>query len=547
MKNTSSYIKTARVLKVLLSAFLALALLYGCGGPAPTVSDSPTPSATEGSAKPKPPSTLALPMPDGAELGNPLLATTREMDGVCGLIYESLLTTDDSGNLAPCLAETWKPNDDGTQYTFTLRKDVKWQGAGRNLTADDVKYTLEQIKALGQDKPWGYVTKNYLKSWKVNDDGTLTITLYKPFYGALQALTFPVLPKGCGYDSGASPEIPVGTGPYMVTGYDKGKTITLKAYPDWWKKQPAITGIKVQAFPDNATEISSLTLGGGQLDAMQTDDLTVTQYRDSGDANVYEYPTRYFEFMALNFSSPDIKDRNIRQAIAYALDRKEIVSYTYVNHAIVCDTPVPPDSWLYDGKVLTYNNDVSRARELIELAGWKDEDRDGFYDTSPDGVNRELKFTLLANMEENNTLRNDAAQLIAGQLAKAGIRVTVDAENWDNYNTELQQGRFDMAMCGCYLSPVPDYTFLIGAKGALNVGKYSSGDMDQKLAAVLQSPDSKTLQVNMADLQTEIINELPIISLYFRTHSLLTSTDVKGVSGVREDSAYSGISQWMFR
>jgi peptide/nickel transport system substrate-binding protein len=544
MRNTSSCIKTGKPVKW-LAALLCAVLLVGCGKGTPaatTASPSVEPEATVGEQTPKTGTTLVLPMPSGSELGNPLLTSTREMSSIYGLIFESLLETDDSGAIAPCLAETWLPSPDGLKWTFTLRSGVKWHGTGRVLNAGDVKFTLDQIKALGKDKPWGYITEEYLKSWQVNDDGTLTIELKKPFYGALHALTFPILPSDGGYQNGGVPATPVGTGPYVVTNYVKGKSISLAASSEWWKKPPFITKIQVLPFPDNETAISSLVLR--QLDALQTDDLTVTQYQETGDAKVYEYPTRYFEYMALNFTSSDIKDKRIRQAIAYAIDRREIVSYTYVNHATVSDTPVPPDSWLYDSKQLKYNSDVDEARRLIKLAGWLDSDKDGFFDTSPEGVKRDLKFTLLTNRDENNTLRNDAAVLMAGQMGKAGIKVDLKTASFTEYSSMLTEKRFDMALCGCYVSPVPDYSFLLSSSGLMNIGGYKSDKMDTLLTDILKAPDSQTLKVKMGELQTEVIDDLPIISLYFRTHSLLTSPSVKGVTGVREDSAYGKLSQW---
>ena len=550
MKNTSSSINRALVR---LAALLAAALmLAGCGeGDAkPAGSASPAPSATAAAPEPETGSAIKLPMPKEGAFGNPLLSATREMSSIYGLVFESLLTFDESGNIVPGLAETWS-SEDGLTWTFKLRNGVVWHGTNKQtLTASDVRFTLDEVKALGKEKPWGYIL-DYLEEWKNNEDGTLTITFKSPFYGALHALTFPVLPASGGYNNGGEPAQPMGTGPYKVDSFKKGEFIHLSVNTDWWKKAPYITKIDVMPYPDNATEISSLVFH--DLDAVQTDNLTVAQYRESGDAHVYEYPTRYFEFMALNFTSPDINNQLMRQAIAYAMDRREIVSYTYVNHAIVSDTPVPPDSWLYDGKLLKYNFNVAEARRLIMLTGWQDNlkadgtpGQDGYWDTSPDGVQRNLQFTLLANRDDNNTLRNDAAIQIKSQLEKAGIKVEIKADSWEQYTKMVAEKRFDLALCGCYLSPVPDYRYLLGTGGALNVGGYSNEEMDKLLEDIIKAPDSKSLKVKMSALQDSVINDLPIISLYFRTHTLMTTPGLNGVTGVREESAFAEISQWYF-
>lgn len=548
MRSINSCIKRAGLNK-LLAVVICVMMLIGCSDDvlAPVVTPVPTPTDDLGEIVPQSGGKLTLPMPEDAKLGNPLVATSREMSSIYGLIFESLLSTDDSGAPSPGLAETWIDSSDHLSWTFTLRTGVKWQGTDRTLSADDIVFTLDQISTLGKDKPWSYVT-DYLKSWKADAEGTLTIELKKPFFGALHALTFPILPEDYGYENGEAPEVPIGTGPYKVTNYKEGKSITLSAYSDWWKKPPWIPKIEVIAFPDNETEVSSMLLS--QLDAVQTENLTVTQYRESGTAEIYEYPTRFFEFMAFNFNSPDMQVKQLRQAIAYAIDRREIVSYTYVNHAIVSDTPVPPppESWLYDGKLLKYDYNPDEAKRLIKLAGWKDTDNNGYWDTSPEGMKRELKFTLLMNRDENNTLRNDAALLMEGQLEKVGITVELKAASWEDYKRMVKEKQFDLALCGTYLSPVPDYRYLLGSDGALNIGGYKSEAMDGLLDSILDSADGATLKVKIGELQSSVIEDLPILCLYFRTHSLLTTPTLHSVtgavSGAREDSAYAMISQW---
>ena len=390
MKNTKSYTASqrnrGRAAFALAATLLAGLLLGGCGSapmPTATVTATATPAPTE-SHGPTAGGQIYLAMPEGGSLGNPLKPATREITSLYGLIYESLVDMDESGTPTPSLAESWKVSDDDPlNWTFTLRNGVKWQGLDRDLNAADVTFTLDEIQSLGDQGSYHYIL-DYVDSWQANSDGTLTLQLKAPFYGVLHALQFPILPKGAGYSGGAAPNQPAGTGPYLVKDYQKGKSIDLAINPDWWKKAPYIQSISVLPFTDNATQVSSLVLR--QLDAVQTDDLTVAQYRESGDANVYEYTTHYFEFMAINFGNSDLKGKKMRQALAYAMDRRQVVSYKYFNHAIVSDTPVPPDSWLYDGKLLRYNQDANEVRQLLGQLGWKDSDGDGMVESLKKGA-----------------------------------------------------------------------------------------------------------------------------------------------------------------
>ena len=538
-KSTKGY--TRRV----SAALVLTVLLAGCGA-APQATATPTLQPTAKATKapqPKVGGTIHLSMPTTKTADNPLKVTSREMSSIYGLIFESLLRSDSAAPAAQ-LAELPTVSPDNLQLTFKLREGVKWQGSGRALDAQDVLYTLNQIKALGDQSTYAYVM-NWLEpdSWQEGAGGTVVVRLKKPFYGAWKAFGFPILPRDGGFDDGAMPAMPYGTGPYLCTEFQPGTSIKLTVNPDWWMKTPYIQYIEVLPFANNATAIKSLVLR--QLDAVQTNDLTVGQYRDSGDANVYEYPTHEFDYLAVNFASADLKDKRIRQAIAYAIDRREIAAWAFSNHAIVADTPVPPDSWLYDGKVVHYNKDIKKAEDLIASAGWKRaQDNDELWGTSPDGVNRPLKIRILTNREESDTLRVDSARLIADQLKAVGIDAEVNIQDWDKYLTMLQEGNYDLALCGAYLSPVPDLSFLLRSDGALNTGHWGSDKMDEMLDKIVQSADSKELSLRMAELQSAIIEELPVISLYFRTHSLLTSPNLQGISGVREEAAYADLSQW---
>lgn len=541
MKLTKDY--TRKNKRVALAVMLALgALLSGCGPARPTATATPTASVgptASAQIVPKAGGSLHVSMPASTEAEHPLTVKTREMSSIYGLIFEGLLQSG-SGAPAPALAEKMPLSTEGPLLTFTLRKGAKWQGSGRELQAKDVLFTLDQIQALGAECTYAYVL-DWVESWQEGTGGTVVLKLKKPFYGALHALSFPILPWDGGFDGKAMPAIPYGTGPYVCETFQPGTSIKLKVNPDWWMKPPYIQNIEALPFSDNATAIKSLVLR--QLDAVQTNDLTVAQYRDSGDASVYEYPTHTFDYLAVNFASPDLQDKRMRQAIAYALDRREIAAWAYSNHAIVADTPVPPDSWLYDGKVLHYNKDIKQARSLIEAVGWSAKE-DGIWSRSPDGMERNLKIRILTNREETNTLRVDTARLIADQLTAAGIQTEVVTLGWDEYLNKLQEKDFDLALCGSYLSPVPDLSFLLRTDGSLNIGGWGNADIDAKLDQIVQTAKSEELGLRMAELQGVIIDELPIISLYFRTHSLLTSPNLLGVTGVREESAYANMAQW---
>ena len=176
-------------------------------------------------------------------------------------------------------------------------------------------------------------------------------------------------PETGGYSLTTEPMFPAGSGPYKVTSWYPGQEIVLEYNENWWQRKPVIGKIVAKPFDNNSLAVSALQLS--QLDVVQTDQIALLASDQVLDIFSYEYTTRYYEFLVPNLRAQLLSDKRIRQAIAYALDRDEIVSNVYINHAIPVDTPVPPSSFLYTGQLLTYDNDVEEAKNLLRLAGWK--------------------------------------------------------------------------------------------------------------------------------------------------------------------------------
>ncbi len=508
--------------------------------PEPTIAPIVTPMP-DGSVE------IKVPMPSKVESSNPYLVTSRDLLSLYGLIFEPLMTFDEIGEPIPVLAQTWELDETGKKWTITLRDDVYWQQTGRKIDAYDVEYTLDLMNQLRREKNNDYCEElGYIKYWSVENDYTIKIYSYEPFYGTIKALDFPILPRDLGYTLDTEPLFPVGTGPYMVTSWAPGEKVVLELNPNWWQKSPMIGKITALPYDDNSLAVSALQLS--QLDVVQTDELAILATDQVSDIFSYEYTTRYYEFLAPNTNSLLLNDKRVRQAIAYALDRDEIVSNVYINHAIPVDTPIPPTSFLYSGQLLTYNNDVEEAKSLLRLAGWKYlEDGDPWLDVSPDGVEMDFSLTLLANNDGENPHRTEAAQYIAKQLEEVGIKVEVKSEEWIEYQNMVQEGRFDLVLGGWYLNDIPDFRFALKSDGSQNISGYKNTEMDEMLVNVMQRKTREGMSSAYEVLQQKIIEELPIISLYFRTHTLLTKNKISNVMQVTEEDAYSSIQYWTIK
>ena len=268
-----------------------------------------------------------------------------------------------------------------------------------------------------------------------NDPYTIYIRLGEPTFRILDYLTFPVLPKNI-YQSDEFimdnvndfSLLPIGTGPYRVdqTHSYESETIKLLRNESWWGGTSYIDSILGKSYATNDEARDAFY--NGEIDLVDTTVVYANTRLNRSNANNYKYLTSDFELLALNSIHPLFQDKSVKKAIAYGIDRKDIISRVYLNNAETVDVPIPSNSWLYDSSYRIYDFDAKRSSRILEEAGWADNDGDGILDMEIEGSKIDLSFTILTNSD--NGLRKDAAdnrRAIVGNR----IRYHVEAIPWD--------------------------------------------------------------------------------------------------------------------
>ena len=265
------------------------------------------------------------------------------------------------------------------------------------------------------------------------------------------------------------------------------------------------------------------------------------------NAGHYKYLTPYFEFLAFNSSHSLLQDKTIKKAIAYALDRKDIISKVYLNNAETVDVPIQSNCWLYDSRYRIYDYDPNKALRLLQEEGWEDTDRDGVLDKIIDEKKVDLTFSLMTNSD--NDFRRDSVELIAKQLETIGIRVEIENVPWEIMQTErLPNGEFDAVLTGFNLSVVHDLRFFLHSsqigEGLGNFMAYSKPEMDWLLDNAARAVTEEARWEAYQEIQKYLTQEMPIVSLYFRTGSILYDERIHGIDHISEWSIYRNIKDW---
>ena len=463
----------------------------------------------------------------------PMLAGDSASHSVAGMIFNGLVKYDTDLSVIGDLAESWDISKDGLVITFHLRKGVKWTD-GVEFTSDDVMFGFNTIR--DEKTPTAY-KEDFLQVKKAEapDRYTFKVTYDKPFAPALTSWgNLIILPKHllAGKDITKTDfgRNPVGLGPYKLRKWTPGQDLVLDSNRDYFEGRPYIDRYVYRIIPDAATMFLELQAGG--VDMMG---LTPVQYTKQTDTEFFRrnfqkfrYPVFSYTHMAFNLKHPLFKDKRVRQAIAYAIDKSEIVDVVLFGLGSPATGPYVPNTWPYNPNVKKYPFDPEKAKQLLKEAGWSDTDGDGILDK--DG--RPFRFTILTNM--GNSLRMNTATIIQWRLAKIGIKVDIKALEWSTFVNEfIDKRRFEAVILGWSIGLDPDqYDIWHSSKTKekeFNFVGYSNPEVDRLLEEGRRTFDIEKRKKAYFRIQEILAEDLPYIFLYVPDATPIVSARFKGI------------------
>lgn len=463
----------------------------------------------------------------------PMLAGDSASHSVSGLLFNGLVKYDTDLSVKGDLAESWDISSDGLVITFHLRKGVQWAD-GVEFTADDVMFGYKTI--IDEKTPTPY-KEDYLQVKKAEalDKYTFRVTYEKPFAPALTTWgNLVVLPKhlldGKDITKVAFGREPVGMGPYKLHKWVSGQEVLLDSNRDYFEGRPYIDRYVYKIIPDPATMFLELQAGG--VDMMG---LTPIQYTKQTNTNFFKenfqkfrYPVPSYTYMGFNLKHPLFKDKRVRQAIAYAIDKREIVDVVLFGLGSPATGPYVPNTWYYNPDVKEYENNPVRAKELLKEAGWEDTDGDGIVDRE----GKPFEFTILTNM--GNSLRNNTATIIQWRLAKIGIKVNIQLLEWSTFINEfIDKRRFQAVILGWSLGFEPDqYDIWHSSKTKekeFNFVSYNNPEVDTLLETGRRTFNMEERKKAYYRIQEILADELPYIFLYVPDATPIVHARFKGI------------------
>ena len=462
----------------------------------------------------------------------PMLAGDASSHEVAGMMFNGLVKYDTDLSVIGDLAESWDISSDGLTITFHLRKGVKWTD-GVEFKAEDVKFGFDTI--IDKKTPTAY-SEDFLqvKKAEVLDQYTFRVTYEKPFAPALTSWGgLVILPKhlleGKDITKTDFGRNPVGLGQYKLTKWVPGQELILDSNHDYFEGRPYIDQFIYRVIPDRATMFLELQTGG--VDMM---DLTPIQYTKQTENDFFRnnfqkfrFPQFAYTYMGFNLKHPFFKDKRVRQAIAYAIDKNEIVDVVLFGLGSPATGPYVPNTWPYNPNVKEYTYDPEKAKLLLKEAGWEPNSKGVL---EKDG--RSFEFTIRTNM--GNTLRMNTATIIQWRLAKVGIKVKIEAIEWSTFVNEfIDKRRFEAVILGWSITPDPDqYDIWYSGKTKekeFNFVSYRNPEVDALLEKGRRTYDILERKKAYFRIQEILADELPYIFLYVPDATPIVHARFKGI------------------
>jgi len=455
-------------------------------------------------------------LPDNADCQN--TSSVYNRIGLNQQIYDYLLRKDGEGKIQPHLVESYEFAEDASSCTMKLKKGIKfWDGTG--MTAKDVQYTIARAKtATGSVK--GYCSD--ISHAEVIDDHTFKIVMGNPNVALLEYLTvIPIMSadftEACGKEYGTDVDKIMGSGPYMVKEWKFGEYMVFEAFEDFVAGPPPVKSILLKVISDTNAAVIALQTGEVDLYLNDVPYISLADLESARNVQVDYFSSPRYNYVLFNAESGMFSDVRMRHAVAYAVDREEmlIIGCEDLENGFLVNSPAGPDFTANPGfEKWPFALDAGKAAQLVKEAG---------------NEGREVVvYTLTVDPYPK------LATKLQDFLSKIGLKSSiVQMENSAYVNDICKNGKFEIAICFNNF-PAKDMDVAISAqlhtsKAGMsgNYGRYRSSEMDRRIleAKVITDPEKrKEAYQKVLDL---FAGDVPSVPLYFAKSSRAYSSALK--------------------
>jgi len=484
-------------------------------------------SYAEGASQtPKIGGTLTMGVQNDLGVTNPLVNARSTQGRIYDLMYEPLLTLDLKGNLRPYLAESWQVSPDGKTIHFSLRKKVAFHD-GKEMTAEDVKFVID-YEMNPKNGAQGFNNLKVVEQVEAIDKYTLKVLLKTPSAGFLSSLTslrgFSVLPKGSvpeGVDKIAT--FPPGTGPFRFAEWKPAQRIVVQRYDGYWGHKAFIDTVVFKPIRDDSTRFAAIR--AGDVDMVERTTLEWAKQVVDGKLKGIGYaqaPHAEFVGIQFNVADPPFNNKKLRQAVAHAIDKKELLQGAYLGFGETTEQKYPRGHTWYidDAPALPY--DLAKARTLLKEAGYG---------------GQVIKISV-----DNQRTREASATVVQAQLKKIGMNIEVEIIEDSIHRARARKGEFQFRLTSGTFEADPAATYGSDLlcpedvkRRSANLTGYCDPEVDALIKKTVSEQQLERRRALVKQIVTKVVDDSPQIYIgyvplfhTFREYVKSFSTDSDG-------------------
>ena len=515
-----------KIMCALLAGSLAAGLLAGCGNSAGEKAD------TEDTAASGENSALDKTGGDGGEItigvtsfADTLEPTEQYFSWVVSRygVGETLVRFDENGEIVPCLAESWEISEDQLTWTFKIREGVKFSN-GDDMTPELVKASLERTFELSDR------AVSFFEPASMEVDGqNLLIKTKEPVAilpGSLADPLFLIVDTQADTDAFAM-EGPICTGPYAVESFSPSDSCVVVRNEYYWDGEVPLDKVTLKCIDDQTTRSMALQTDEVQI-AYNLKTENLADFEDSGEYNIQQLESLRSTYAFMNQNGV-LGDKALRQAVIRGLDKETYCDTLLEGGATAGKAPVPPTlDFGFDELKDENAYDPDGAKVLLEEAGYKDTDGDGFVET-PSGEKLELNFVIYTSREELNVY----AQAAQASLKDIGINVKLNTVSYETLLDMRDSGEFDMLIWNVLVANTGDPEKYLRENwyrtSSSNQMGYDNPQVDELLDQLVTEFNEDTRKNLIMQIQQLIMDDAATVFFGYETTYLFSSKSVTGV------------------
>ena len=520
MFNKKGALFMKKILSIAAVVVMAVSALSGCGS-------SGSSSGSEGTAASSQTSSAEVSAESGERATADEIVIAKRTDGynydpttvnengavwLYDLFLEGLVKPNDDGSeIIPSLAESWKISDDGLTYTFNLKPGVKFAD-GTDVTVEDWIWTFERAKA-GTEGWWAFAAED-IESVSSPSENVLEVKLSQPNAAMLSNFSnfnMCVQSKAFFEANGYENYLPMGTGPYMATSWAKEQEIVFEKNPYYHVEgEPKTEILRVVVVPDDEARV--MQLQAGEVDIICDVPFSSMQVLEATDGiKTSAVPSMSNRYIVLNTRDEILSNKEVRQALAYATDKQEIVNMVLYGYGDVATTILSGSALYHDDELVDREYNVEKAKELLASAGY------------PDGFELELL------VRSGNAVFEQIATIIKDQWSEIGVNVTLTTLESATLLDLQYAGDFQVVI-GTWSDDILDP--ISAVENTLVLDTFSTGYTNEEAVELF---NASTVELDEAkrgeyfkQIQEIYFEDVPINNLYHEDICCAMSEDIDG-------------------